>query len=113
MNSDRIQGAARDVGGKVQQTFGMATGDGQMRAEGVAREVAGKGQNLYGQAVDGLRDAADRATDYAEEAYERGGRYLHDGTRAVESRINQHPLTGIVLAGALGFVLGMVVSNRR
>ena len=113
MNSDRIQGAARDIGGKVQQTLGMATGDGRMRAEGVAHEVAGKAQNLYGRALDGVRHVADQASDYAEDAYDRGGRYLQEGTRAVENRISLNPLTGIVLAGAVGFAIGMVVSTRR
>ena len=113
MNSDRLEGAARDVGGKIQQAVGMATGNGQLRAEGMAHEVAGKGQNLYGQAKEGLRDAADTVSDYAEETYGRGSRYVQQGARTVESQITQHPLTGVVLAGAAGFLIGLVVSQRR
>ena len=113
MDSDRIEGAARDVGGKIQQVAGMATGNGQTRTEGMTREVGGKGQNLYGQAKDGLRDAADSMSDYAEETYDRGSRYVQQGAHTVESQINQHPVTGIVLAGTLGFLLGLVVAQRR
>ncbi|MCW6509433.1 DUF883 family protein [Lichenifustis flavocetrariae] len=91
----------------------MATRDGQLRAEGLMREVAGKSQSLYGQAKEGLRDAADTVSDYAEETYDRGSRYLQQSARSVEGQINQHPLTGLVLAGAAGFLIGLVVSQRR
>ncbi|WP_165491188.1 CsbD family protein [Lichenihabitans psoromatis] len=113
MNSDRIDGTAQEIGGKIQQTVGMATGSGRLRAEGLAREVGGKSQNLYGQAKDGLKDAADSVSNYAEEAYERGSVYVQQGAETVETTINQHPVTGIVLAGAIGFLLGLVVSQRR
>jgi uncharacterized protein YjbJ (UPF0337 family) len=58
MNSDRIEGMARDVSGKVQDAAGGLMGDTATQLRGKADQVAGKAQNAYGQAVDGVRDFA-------------------------------------------------------
>lgn len=113
MNIDRIEGAARDVGGKVQGLAGRAIGSNRMHAEGLASEVAGSAQSLYGQTVDGVRDATDAIADYAEHAYDQSSRYLRGSSRSIEKRLAQHPLTGVMVAGALGFVLGIVVTSTR
>lgn len=113
MNSDRIEGAARDIGGKVQGLVGRAAGSNQLHAEGLINEAAGTVQNLYGQAVDGVRDATDTVTDYAERAYDRGSRYVQRSSRSVETQVSQHPLTMIMVAGALGFAIGVIVMSNR
>jgi uncharacterized protein YjbJ (UPF0337 family) len=58
MNTDRIEGVARDVGGKIQDAAGGLTGDAVTQLRGKAEQVAGKTQRAYGQAVDGVRDFA-------------------------------------------------------
>jgi uncharacterized protein YjbJ (UPF0337 family) len=52
MNEDRLEGTARDLGGKVQEGFGRVTGDTRTQAEGVANQAAGAAQDFYGQAAD-------------------------------------------------------------
>ena len=58
MDEDRIEGTARNVGGKVQEGVGRITGDPRMRAEGLANQAAGTAQDLYGQAADTAREQA-------------------------------------------------------
>lgn len=58
IDTDRIAGAAREFGGKVQGVVGDLTGSQRDSVEGRAREAAGQAENLYGQAKDTVRDAA-------------------------------------------------------
>jgi uncharacterized protein YjbJ (UPF0337 family) len=52
MDDDRVEGTARNVGGKVQEGWGKVTGNAQTQAEGLANQAAGAAQDLYGQAAD-------------------------------------------------------------
>jgi uncharacterized protein YjbJ (UPF0337 family) len=58
MNTDRIEGAARDVGGKIQDAAGGLMGDAATQLRGKADQVAGKAQKAYGEAVDGMKGFA-------------------------------------------------------
>jgi uncharacterized protein YjbJ (UPF0337 family) len=55
---DRIEGAAKNIGGKIKEAAGKVTGDTKMQAEGKADQVEGKVQNTVGGVKDGLRDKA-------------------------------------------------------
>jgi uncharacterized protein YjbJ (UPF0337 family) len=57
MNEDRAFGAARNLGGKVQEGVGNVTGDAKIQAEGIVNQAAGAAQELYGQAKDSASDA--------------------------------------------------------
>jgi uncharacterized protein YjbJ (UPF0337 family) len=59
MDNDRIEGAAREAGGKVQSAAGSLTGDRDMKAEGDMRSAAGKVQGAYGSAKDAAKDAVE------------------------------------------------------
>lgn len=52
---DRIEGAAKNIGGKIKEVAGKVTGDSKLEAEGKADQVAGKIQNAVGGAKDALR----------------------------------------------------------
>ena len=58
MDENRIEGAARNLGGKIQDAAGAVAGDMQSQVRGQANRAAGAAQNAYGQTVDGLRDFA-------------------------------------------------------
>jgi uncharacterized protein YjbJ (UPF0337 family) len=62
MDRDRVEGAAKNVGGKVKEAAGKATGDEKMKREGQADQVTGKVQNVVGGVKDTLRDE-NRKTD--------------------------------------------------
>ncbi|WP_292083886.1 MULTISPECIES: CsbD family protein [unclassified Brevundimonas] len=53
---DRIEGAAKNIGGKIKEAAGKVTGDEKLKAEGRADQVAGKVQNAVGGVKDTLRD---------------------------------------------------------
>jgi uncharacterized protein YjbJ (UPF0337 family) len=54
-DQDRIDGAARTMGGKVKEAAGDLTGDEKLKAEGKADQVSGKVQNAVGGLKDTLR----------------------------------------------------------
>jgi len=52
---DRVEGAAKNMGGKAKEAAGKVTGDEKMKAEGRADQVEGKVQNTVGGMKDALR----------------------------------------------------------
>ncbi|MDY6925217.1 MAG: CsbD family protein [Pseudomonadota bacterium] len=55
---DRIEGAAKNMGGKAKEAAGNITGDEKLKAEGKADQVEGKVQNAVGGVKDSVRDAS-------------------------------------------------------
>lgn len=116
MDSDRIEGAVKTFGGKVEGAVGRAVGDDDMRASGIAREMEGKGQNIYGQAKDGLRDAGERVEraarvtgHLADQVLDEGERHVANATSLVGRKVAEQPLTSLLVAAAFGFIAGVVV----
>jgi uncharacterized protein YjbJ (UPF0337 family) len=94
MNTDKIEGMARNVVGKAQEGLGDMAGDSGYQAEGMGRQVAGRAQEAYGDVKDGARDAV----------------------RQVGSVVEQQPVLALLVAGAIGFALGSLMtsgSSRR
>ncbi len=58
MDENRVEGAARDFAGKVQDTVGGMMGDATTQARGKVNQAAGQAQKAYGSTVDGLKDFA-------------------------------------------------------
>lgn len=53
---DRVEGAAKNMGGKLKEAAGDITGDQKLKTEGKADQVEGKVQNTVGGVKDALRD---------------------------------------------------------
>ena len=60
-DQDRIDGAAKNIGGKIKEAAGNVTGDEKLKAEGKADQVEGKVQNAVGGVKDSFRDADKRS----------------------------------------------------
>jgi uncharacterized protein YjbJ (UPF0337 family) len=58
MDEFRAEGTVRNIGGKVQEEIGRATGDAKTRAEGLTNQAEGAAQDLYGQTADAAREHA-------------------------------------------------------
>jgi uncharacterized protein YjbJ (UPF0337 family) len=56
IDNDEIEGAARDLGGKVQDAVGGLTGDETTQIKGKVNQAAGKAQQTFGSAKDEVRD---------------------------------------------------------
>ena len=63
MNEDRFAGTAKNVGGRVEQGFGRATGDVKTEVEGKFKQATGAAQDAYGQAKDAAGEAYGQAKD--------------------------------------------------
>jgi uncharacterized protein YjbJ (UPF0337 family) len=126
MDRQRIEGEAKRQYGRAQEAVGEFAGDARTRAQGMARQAEGAAENYVGQARDTLREYADEASAYAGEAYERGmgmarrqwdryepDRYLREGRQIVRRQVETHPLVTILVAGAVGYLLGYLIHGRR
>jgi len=57
MNGDRLEGTAKNMGGKLEEGLGKATGDVKSQVEGTVKQAVGATQDLYGQARETAGDA--------------------------------------------------------
>lgn len=55
-DQDRIDGAAKNLGGNIKEAAGKLTGDEKLKADGRADQVEGKIQNAVGGLKDTIRD---------------------------------------------------------
>ena len=83
---DQVEGGAKEFGGRVQDAVGGLTGDAKTQAEGKYDQVAGQVQQKYGQA----KDAAS------------------DGLETLSEQVRQQPLVALLVAGAVGWVIGRI-----
>ena len=111
MDKDRIAGSAKDFGGKVEGALGDIAGDAKTQAAGRAGEAAGTVQNLYGQAKDAARDATDAAVSYAKDAYGNSGETFRDGSQAIAKKVQDNPLSSLLIAGGIGFALALLMTR--
>ncbi|MCJ2035581.1 CsbD family protein [Methylobacterium sp. J-068] len=107
VDTHRITGAAKDLAGKAQGAIGDLVGSHDDSVKGRLHEAQGSAENLYGQAKDAARHVADEVSDYAEDAYDHGKRQLHD----VHERSTEWPHASLVVAGLVGFGLGLLVAK--
>lgn len=111
MDKDRIAGSAKEYAGKVEAAVGDAAGDATTQAAGRVREAGGAAQNLYGQARESAQGAAEAAASYAKDVYDSSGDVLRDGSQALAAKIQKNPLGSLVLAGAVGFALALLMTS--
>jgi len=100
MDQDRIAGSAKDFSGRLESTVGDIGGDAK---------TAATAQNLYGKAKDAAREATDATVGYAKEAYENSGDTFRDGSQAIAKKVQDNPLSSMLIAGAIGFGLAMLM----
>jgi uncharacterized protein YjbJ (UPF0337 family) len=60
VDRDRVEGSAKNVGGKIKEGVGKMTGDEKLKREGQAERVEGKVQNVVGGLKDKIREHEDR-----------------------------------------------------
>jgi uncharacterized protein YjbJ (UPF0337 family) len=95
MNADRMEGTAKNMGGKLEEGFGRASGDVKSQVEGTVKQAVGAAQDLYGQ-------ARETAGDAAAIVRRKAGRFEATIRENVETR----PYTAVAIALALGWFIG-------
>jgi uncharacterized protein YjbJ (UPF0337 family) len=88
MDENRLEGTARNLGGKVQEGVGRATGDFKTGTEGLMNQAAGTAQDLYGQTADAARQTATTFDSWLRNA------------------IETQPYTTAIVAIGIGWLLG-------
>jgi uncharacterized protein YjbJ (UPF0337 family) len=88
MDENRLEGTARNVGGKVQEGVDRATGDAKTKTEGVMNQAAGAAQDLYDQTADVARQTATTLDDW------------------LRNTIETRPYTSAIVALGIGWLLG-------
>lgn len=61
MNSNQVKGAAKDIGGKIQEEAGKLTGSASTQAKGLKNQVEGKVQQKVGNMQEAVKDANNQA----------------------------------------------------
>jgi uncharacterized protein YjbJ (UPF0337 family) len=112
MDKDRMVGSAKEFAGKVESAVGGIAGDAKTEAAGRIREGTGSAQELYGQAKDAARQASEAAVSYAKDAYGNSGDALRDGSQAVAAKVQENPLGSMLVAGAIGFAVGLLMTRQ-
>lgn len=95
MDENRTIGAAKNLGGKVEEGFGRATGDAKTTVQGQMRQAEGSLQDLYGQAVDSAGDTVDAVRQMPSSLDDTIRRY-----------IETKPYTTALIALGLGWLIG-------
>jgi uncharacterized protein YjbJ (UPF0337 family) len=54
--SEKLEGMAQDMGGRVQETVGEAIGDTKMQAQGMYNQAAGQAQEQVARLSEVIRD---------------------------------------------------------
>jgi uncharacterized protein YjbJ (UPF0337 family) len=104
MDENTIKGAAKDFSGNVKGTVGDLTGDSQMQAEGTVDQVVGTAQRAYGRVKDTVtKQTSGLGTAVADQLDETSA-YLGDA-------VAERPLTALLIAGAIGFVLASLIKR--
>ena len=89
MNEHQMKGAVGDMAGRVQSAAGALSDDPAVEIKGKARETLGKLHGVYGSAVDAASGAGDSVTGV----------------------IRTNPVAAVLVAGAVGCVLGWALSR--
>ena len=95
MNENRIEGAAKNMGGKLEEGFGRATGDVKSQFEGTVKQAAGAAQEFYGQARETAGDAAAIVRKQA-------GSF----EQTIRDNLETRPYTAVAIALAIGWFVG-------
>jgi len=88
MDENRLEGTARNLGGKIQEGVGRATGDTKAKTEGLLNQAAGTAQDVYGQTADVARQTATTLDAW------------------LRNSIETQPYTTAVAALGIGWLLG-------
>ncbi len=95
MDSDRIEGTAKDIGGNIKSAVGDITGDTKTQASGMIDQVVGTAQRTYGK----IKDQATTGSISDQ---------LDEASAFIGDTVAERPLTSLLVAGAVGYVLAML-----
>jgi uncharacterized protein YjbJ (UPF0337 family) len=122
MDTNEIQGAARDVQGKIKDGYGGLTGDTGTQIDGKIDQAAGKIQGRYGEAIDKVTSAASTAAESASATVSELRRTLNDTVKSVRSEarhagevvnetVHESPWLSIIGVAAIGYLASFLIHS--
>lgn len=111
MDKDRISGSAKDFAGKLESAVGDIADEANTELSGRVREATSTAQKLYGHAKVAVREATDAAVGYAKQAYDNRDDIFPGGSQAIAKKVKDNPLGSVLIAGAIGFVLALLMTR--
>ena len=100
MDENKAEGVARNFGGKAEELAGKVTGDTKLKADGALDQAAGTAQKAYGQVKEAVRDYGG---DYGSQLLDQ----IEDAGHALAEQIDQRPITAVLIAAGIGFLLAL------
>ena len=91
VDENRIEGTAKNFGGKLQDAVSGLTGDATTQLKGKVNQAAGSAQDALGSAMDTAEEWSGSVADMAKDK----------------------PLTALLVALSLGFVIRMLTHTSR
>ena len=118
MKSDDIKSAANDLGSsagksvaETKQGVKEATSDFADQAQGYKAQASDMAGDLYGRAKDGVGQVADALPGSASEAAAAGRRAYEGGTDQLARQVAKQPFEALLLASAIGYLVGWATSR--
>ena len=118
MTSDDIKGAAQHAADKAassaqaaDEQVGAAGSRAMDQAQALAGQVSDSAGDLYERAKDQVKGLSDRIPNSASGAYEVGQRAYLQGSEQIARQVSKQPVEALLLAGALGYLLGWATSR--
>ncbi len=84
----------------------MATSSASQYGSGSVEDLKSKAKQAYDDASDRAQDMASRAQDMAGQAREQVGEVAGNVKGAIDKSVKDQPLTTLLMAAAVGFVVG-------
>ena len=102
MDENRIEGAANEGAGRIEDAWGGLTGDTRTQVKGKWLEAQGVAQELFGKARDQVRDQMDHRS-----------RQAKDGLDKTVDMIEAKPMAAVGVAAFVGLTLGLLMRSGR
>ena len=113
MNEDRLEGAGREMLGKVERVTGSATGSDRLKADGVVDQVRGAIQHGYGELKDVVSDAIGGVPSSVSETVGQGRRFARRTDATLRDTLGEHRHF-YVMAGAVTLLaLSIMYAGRQ
>jgi uncharacterized protein YjbJ (UPF0337 family) len=106
INEDRFAGAAKNLGGRVEEGFGRTAGDVNTATEGKIKQATGAAQDVYGQAKDAAGEAYGQARDAVVDAAKSAQDQLAPLEEFLRNTIESRPYTSVAVALGIGWFIG-------
>jgi ElaB/YqjD/DUF883 family membrane-anchored ribosome-binding protein len=118
MTSDDIKDTAKNLGssaGKmgddIKKSAHAAADDATDSAKGYASQASDAASDLYGRAKDAVNSATDSLPNSASDALAAGKKVYEGGADQLVRQIAKQPLEALLLAGAIGYLVGWATSR--